>query len=474
METTALENLQKLLNDASTKEERAERHFDLGRHLANSGQFAAAEDHLKISMELSTACGQPLCLRKNWILGECIRNQARFSEAIILLKKGIDAPPPEADPIFIARSLLTVSLALLEMGDHHEALEYVAQSKGLADSLNNIELQAQCNVKLGIILMELKDEVRGIQVFHDALEGFRAIEDKVGMSVSLMNICNGYITTEDYNRAKPILEEAIRINEERGALRHLALNHHSMGSIHQGLKRFDEALTCFHTALNESLKHNDKRLSVYAHISIGEVLTNKAYNKHSEQEALVHLQKALETAQSYNSIADEYKAHKILAQCYEQMQDWERFADHLKKYYELEKESISSEAKNKAGKLEAKLQLERKEKELEIERVRNKEQEAKHAKELADQRLATFTRFALSMAHEVQNPLQFVNNFSEVNIELIEDVRELLKVMILPVEAEELLEDLLANNIRINNHGRRVADVVSKLLKQVNEDKKAA
>lgn len=474
METTTLETLQKLLNEASTKEERAERHFDLGRHLANSGQFADAEDHIQISIELDRVCGTPLCVRKNWILGECIRNQARFTEAIILLKQGIDAPPPDADPIFIARSLLTVSLALLEMGDHHEALEYVAQSKGLADSLDNIELQAQCNVKLGIILMELKDEVRGIQVFHDALEGFRAIEDKVGMSVSLMNICNGYITIEDYNRAKPILEEAIRLNEERGALRHLALNHHSMGSIHQGLQRFDEALACFHVALDESKTYDDKRLSVYAHISIGEVLKNKAYSKHNPDEALVHLKEALTIARSYNSIADEYKVHKTLAECYEDMQKWELFADHLKRYHELERETINSEAKNKAGNLEAKLQLERKEKELEIEKVRNNELEARHAKELADQRLATFTRFALSMAHEVQNPLQFVNNFSEVNVELVEDLQEILKGMILPVEAEDLLEDLLANNTRINSHGKRIADVISKLLTQVNEDRKAA
>ena len=454
--------------------ERAVCHFELGRHLANTGQFAAAEDHIRLSMEIDATMGLPVCLRKNWILGECIRNQARFSEAIILLKKGIDAPPPDADPIFIARLLLTVSLALLEMGDHHEALEYVAQSKGLADSLNNIELQAQCNVKLGIILMELKDEVRGIQVFHDALEGFRAIEDKVGMSVSLMNICNGYITMEDYSRAKPILEEAIRLNEERGALRHLALNHHSMGSIHQGLERFEEALDCFHTALNESVEHDDKRLTVYAHISIGEILKNNKYANNDKKEALKHLLDALQIARSYNSIADEYKVHKTLAECYEAMQQWELFAEHLKRYHELERETVNSEAKNKASNIEAKLQLERKEKELEIEKVRNKELEARHAKELSDQRLATFTRFALRMAHEVQNPLQFVNNFSEVNIELVEDLQEILKGMILPVDAEELLEDLLANNTRINSHGKRIADVISKLLTQVNEDRNAA
>lgn len=462
------------LKNAATDQERASAHFELGRHLANSGQFAEAEEHLTHSITLDESMDEPLCIRKNWILGECIRNQARFSEAIILLKKGIDAPPPEADPVFIARSLLTVSLALLEMGDHHEALEYVAQSKGLADSLDNIELQAQCNVKLGIILMELKDEVSGIKVFHDALEGFRAIEDKVGMSVSLMNICNGYITIEDFNRAKPILEEAIRINEERGALRHLALNHHSMGSIHQGLKRYDEALVCFRTALEQSIAHNDKRLSVYSHISIGEVLKNEHYEACNKEDALEHLHQALDIVRSYGSISDEYKVHKTLAECYESMHSWQLFAAHFKKYHELEKETINSEAKNKAGKLEAKLQLERKEKELEVEKARNKELEAQHAKELADQRLANFTRFALRMAHEVQNPLQFVNNFSEVNVELIEDLQEELKGMILPVYATELIEDLLANNHRIHSHGKRVSGVVNRLLKQVNENKKAA
>lgn len=137
-------------------------------------------------------------------------------------------------------------------------------------------------------------------------------------------------------------------------------------------------------------------------------------------------------------------------------------------------ETINMDARNRASKLESALQLERKEKELELERSRNKEMEARYAKEMADQRLETFTRFALKTAHEVQNPLQFVNNFSELNTELTEDLKELLKSMDLPEDARDIIDDLCSNSAKIAQHGKRISAVVDHLLNKVNTSRKAA
>lgn len=97
-------------------------------------------------------------------------------------------------------------------------------------------------------------------------------------------------------------------------------------------------------------------------------------------------------------------------------------------------------------------------------------QHAKHQEELATTRLDTLARLAGEMAHEVQNPLQFVNNFSEVNLELIEDLQE-YQVADTENGFKEITQDLLINSQKINEHGIRISAIVAKLQEQTKKAK---
>ena len=56
------------------------------------------------------------------------------------------------------------------------------------------------------------------------------------------------------------------------------------------------------------------------------------------------------------------------------------------------------------------------------------------------------------IAHEIQNPLNFVNNFSEVNNELIEELKiKNEKLKIEDGEVNELLDDIAQNLEKINS-----------------------
>ncbi|HUZ59914.1 MAG TPA: ATP-binding protein, partial [Hanamia sp.] len=67
------------------------------------------------------------------------------------------------------------------------------------------------------------------------------------------------------------------------------------------------------------------------------------------------------------------------------------------------------------------------------------------------------------IAHEIQNPLNFVNNFSEVNTELIDELGEEAEKGNLD-EVKAIAKDIKENEEKINHHGKRAGDIVKGML----------
>ncbi|HLA63505.1 MAG TPA: ATP-binding protein, partial [Rhodothermales bacterium] len=126
----------------------------------------------------------------------------------------------------------------------------------------------------------------------------------------------------------------------------------------------------------------------------------------------------------------------------------------------------------------AELKVERERRRLEAREVRELTEARRRLQEtqaaLVEQdRLASLGRLTAGVAHEIKNPLNFVNNFAAISVELVDEIAALFSASGGGLERSEigdLLADLRANVSRIEEHGRRADAIVRSMLMHSRAD----
>ena len=109
---------------------------------------------------------------------------------------------------------------------------------------------------------------------------------------------------------------------------------------------------------------------------------------------------------------------------------------------------------------------------VDLQRLKTEKQRAEDALDhlksaqaqlVQSEKMASLGELTAGIAHEIQNPLNFVNNFSDVNTELIEE----MKVELASGNNEEAIaiaNDIADNEQKINHHGKRADAIVKGML----------
>ena len=378
------------------------------------------------------------------------------------------------------RSLVLGALASVHasLGHYDEALALAIENLRTARALGDVEREAWVLATMGNTYVELGQADQALGRGEAALRLFAELGHASGQARAHTVLGGALRELGRFGEAQAHHEAALRLAREEGVALTEARALDDLGGLAQARGDHDGALALHRRALELRQEVGNRQAQATSLIAIGRALGAQG----DTDGAVRALAEALQIAAATGADPRAAEAHAVLADVYEEAGLAAPALQHIREYVALREALLSAQARSRIQTLEVRAEADRARQDAEIARLQTEElgaingelettlRELRSAQRelVQSEKLASLGRLSAGLAHEIQNPLNFVANFADLNVGLAHDVRERVEVGDLLGVVDDL--DAIADNAaRVRDHARRADGIVRSLMGHVRD-----